>query len=62
MERLEQKTRPVYQVKVQWDCEFDDAGIEAPEMLTHPTVCQSPLCTRDALFGGRTQAMRLHYT
>jgi len=30
-------------------------------MLTHPNVLQNPLCTRDALYGGRTEAMRLHY-
>ena len=30
-------------------------------MLTHPIVEQSPLYTRDALYGGRTEAMRLHY-
>ena len=40
---------------------FDDAGIATPELLAHPKVCKSPLCTRDALYGGRTEAMRLHY-
>jgi len=30
-------------------------------MLAHPLVQRSPLCTRDALYGGRTEAMRLHY-
>jgi len=34
MSRLEQMTRPGYQVKVQWECEFDDAG--KPELLAHP--------------------------
>ena len=24
-------------------------------------MCKSPLCARDALYGGRTEAMRLHY-
>jgi G:T-mismatch repair DNA endonuclease (very short patch repair protein) len=61
MSRLEQLTRAVYQVKVQWECEFDDAGIQTPELLAHPAVCQSPLCTRDALYGGRAEAMRLHH-
>ena len=42
---------------MQWECEFE----ERPELLTHPLVRQSPLCTRDALYGGRTEAMRLHY-
>ena len=55
--RLEQITRAGYQVKVQWECEFE----EKPDLHTHPVVRQSPLCTRDALYGGRTEAMRLHY-
>ena len=59
MSRLQQITRAAYQVKVQWECEFDDA--EKPELHTHPIVRKSPLCTRDALYGGRTEAMRLHY-
>ena len=32
-----------------------------PELLAHPIVQQSPLCTRDALYGGRTESMRLCY-
>jgi len=61
MARLDQITRAGYQVKVQWECAFDDAGIATPELLAHSTVCKIPLCTRDALYGGRTEAMRLHY-
>jgi len=61
MARLEEITRAGYKVKVQWECEFDDAGVEAPELLAYPTVCQSPLCTRDALCVVRTEAMRLHF-
>ena len=57
MSRLEQITRVGYQVKVQWECDFE----EKPELLTHPLVRQSRLCTRVALYGGRTEAMRLHY-
>jgi len=30
-------------------------------VLAQPTVCKSPLCAHDALYGGRTEAMRLHY-
>jgi len=56
MWRLEQITRAGYLVKVEWECEFDDAGRPA-----HPIVQQSPLCTPDALYGGRTEAMRLYY-
>jgi len=45
MALLEQITRVGYQVKVQWECEFDDSGIETTELLAYPTVCQSRLCT-----------------
>ena len=58
---LEQITCAGYQVKVQWECEIDDADMETPELLGHPTVCQSPMCTLDALYGGRTKALHLHY-
>jgi G:T-mismatch repair DNA endonuclease (very short patch repair protein) len=63
MWRLKQITRAGYQVKIQWECEFDDEGIvnRKPELLAHPIVQQIPLCTRDALYGGRTDAIRLHY-
>jgi len=61
MSRLEQKTRAGYSVKVQWECEIDEAGVVKPEILAHPTVQQSSLCTRNALYGGRTEPMRLHY-
>jgi len=46
-------------VKVQWDCEFEESDIvkQKTELLTHPTLQQSPLGTRDALYGGRTEAM-----
>jgi len=29
--------------------------------MTHPIVEESPLHTRDVLYGGRTEAMGLHY-
>jgi len=53
MSRLEQITRAGYQVKVKWECEFDNAGIvnQKLELLTYPIVEQSPLHTRDALYG-----------
>ena len=60
MARLEQITSAGYQVKVQRECEIDDAGIATHELLSHQTVRQSILSTRDALFGGRTEVMRLH--
>ena len=63
MARIEQITQARYQVKIQWECQFDETKIvnQKPELLTHPIVEQSPLHTRDALYGGRTEAMRLHY-
>jgi len=57
--RLVQITRPGCLVNIQWECEFDDAG--SPELLEHPIVKHSPLRTRDAMHGCRTEAMRLHY-
>ena len=61
MAGFQQITRAGYQVKVQWECEFDDAGIDTPELLAHPALRTSPLCTRDALYWVRMKAMRLHY-
>jgi len=34
---------------------------EKPEFVTHVIVEHSPLHIRDVLYGGRTEAMRLHY-
>jgi len=61
MARLEQISRAGYQVKIQWDCEYDNAGIATPELLEHRTVCKSPLCTWDALYGCRSVGMRIIY-
>jgi hypothetical protein len=61
MVRLEQITRVGNQVKVQWECLFDNAGIATPELLGHTTVCKSPLFTRDTQYGGLNEAVRLHY-
>ena len=61
MTRLEQITHAGYEVRIQWECEFYEAFI-SPELRTHPIVEKSPLKTRDALYGGRTEAMRLHHT
>jgi len=46
-----------------WECKFDAAKIagQKPELLTHPIVRHSPLHITDALYGGRTEALRLHY-
>jgi len=58
---IEQIMRAVYQVEIQWECEFDEEILTRhPELKTHP-VEHNPLNTRDALYGGRTEAMRIHY-
>jgi G:T-mismatch repair DNA endonuclease (very short patch repair protein) len=62
MTRSEQITRAGYQVEIQWECEFDEGILSHhPELQTHPLVEQSLLNTRESLYGGRTEAMRLHY-
>ena len=63
MSRLEHITQAAYRVKFQWECEFDDDGLvnQKHELLKHPIVEQSPLYTRDASYGCRTEAMRLQY-
>jgi len=59
--RIEQITRVGYRVEVEWDCDFDEKILTRhPELNTHPVVRHSPLNTRDALYGGRTEAMRLY--
>jgi hypothetical protein len=62
MTRLTQITRAGDEVEVQWECDFDrDILAKHPELKAHPIVQHTPLKTRDALYGGRTAAMRLHY-
>jgi hypothetical protein len=58
--RIKQIEKAGYRVKIQWECKFDDTAI-SPELLVHPIIRHAPLNTRDALYGGRTEAMRLHY-
>ena len=58
MARIEQIAGAGYLVEVQWECEFDEKIQE--ELQTHPLVQHAPLKTRDSLYGGRTEAMRLH--
>ena len=45
MSKIEQITRAGYQVKLQWECEFDASKIieQKPELLTHHIVTHSPL-------------------
>jgi G:T-mismatch repair DNA endonuclease (very short patch repair protein) len=62
MQRLEKITRVGYQVIVQWKCDFErDILSKQPELHTHPEFDREPLNTRDALYGGRNEAMRLYY-
>ena len=52
----------VYQVEVQWECEFDEEILtHHPDLKSHPLVLHSPLNTRGALYGGRTEEMSLLY-
>jgi G:T-mismatch repair DNA endonuclease (very short patch repair protein) len=54
MTRFERITHTGCQVKVQWECEFEPPeGTRVEEHLPPGTI--------DALYGGRTEAMRLHY-
>jgi hypothetical protein len=62
MARLERITKTGYQVKVEWECHFKSEIMpHHPELKTHPVDQHSPLKTRIALYGDRTEAMRLHY-
>jgi hypothetical protein len=55
-------TEAGYQVEVQWECEFVKGILLVhPELEAHPIVLHEPLNTRDALYGVRTEAIRLHY-
>jgi hypothetical protein len=55
MTGFERITQAGYQVKTQCECEFE------PSEDTRVEEVHLPLRTRDALYGGRTGAMRLHY-
>ena len=63
MARIEQISQEGYQVIIQCECELDEAGMvnQKPELLTHPVVELCPIHSPDALYVGRTEAMRLHY-
>ena len=59
---LKEITRAGYEVELQWECEFDEEILTRhPDLKTHPVVLHCPLNTQDALYGGRTEAVRLHY-
>ena len=55
MSRLERIAQAGYQFEVKWECEF------VPSEENRVEEERLPLRTRDALYGGRTEAMRLHY-
>jgi G:T-mismatch repair DNA endonuclease (very short patch repair protein) len=57
MTRIEQIKRAGYRVITLWECEF----VEKPELLEHPIIKLAPLITRDAVYGERTESIRLHY-
>ena len=61
MSRLERITEAGYKVKVMWECDFDKILEGHPALKLHPLVQVGPLRTRDALYGGRTEALKLHY-
>jgi hypothetical protein len=44
------------------ESEFDNDILPLhPEMKNHPLIQQSPLNTRDAMYGDQTDTMSLHY-
>jgi hypothetical protein len=62
MARLAKITEAGYRVEVQWECDCDKGIWESyPELEAHPIVLHEPLNTRDALYWGLTEAMRLQY-
>jgi len=62
MMQIEQITCAGYKVEVQWECEFDEENLtHHPDLKTHPVVLHNTLNTREALYGGGTEATRLHY-
>jgi G:T-mismatch repair DNA endonuclease (very short patch repair protein) len=62
MSIIEQITSLGYKVTIMWECEFDEAGIveQKPDLLVHSIVQNTPLRTRDALYGVRTEVICLH--
>jgi hypothetical protein len=62
MARLANITEAGYQVEVQCEYDFDKRLLAVhPELEAHSIVLHELLNQRDALYGGRTEAMRLHY-
>jgi hypothetical protein len=61
MARLAHITQAGYKVEDQWECKFGKGILDPTTNWRHPVVQHEPLNTRDALYGGRTEAMTLHY-
>ena len=62
MARLELIMRAGYQVEVECECHFHKEIMpHHPELKTHSLVKQVSLNTREAIYVGRNEAMRLHY-
>ena len=61
MSRLQQIKRAEYHVNVQRDSEFNILVLRHPNFSYTPQCATSPRCSRDSLYGGRTETMRVHY-
>ena len=64
VKRTKALERAGYRVEEMWECDFNRARKENPRMAaflkTEPSE-ESPLCPRDAFFGGRTNAAKLFH-
>ena len=62
MARLQRITGAWNTVEVVWDCQIDKDILPChPELKQHPIVQHAPFNTRVLLYGGRTDAIVLHY-
>ena len=62
MARLQRITGAGYTVEVVWECQFDKDILPHHSELKHRPILQhAPLNNRDVLYGGRTEAIVLHY-
>jgi len=59
--RIEQITRPGYQVDVHWVRELDEEILPSHPKLKTPVVGYYPAIMRHAFYGDRTEAMRFRY-
>jgi len=55
MGRIEQSARACYKVELLWECEVDEKILSRhPELKTRPLVRNSPMNTRNAMYGIQT--------